>query len=78
MWVLFTNSSQSTLWKFHVQADFPFVDWTNDDVVISDGRCWEQGNLSRTRRTGSGSSPMAFAKARSGFVSVFKGLEVKE
>ena len=76
--VLLTNSGQLTLRKFHVQTDFPFVDWTNDDVVISDGQCWEQGNLSRTRCTGSGSSPMALAKARSGFVSVFKCPEVKE
>ena len=46
--------------------------------MISDGQCWERGNLSRTRRTGSGSCLMVLAKARSGLVSVSQRPEMNE
>ena len=39
--VLFTNSDQLALQKFHLWTGYPSVDWTSDGVVISDGRCWE-------------------------------------
>ena len=46
--------------------------------MISDGRCWERGNQSRTRRTGSGSCLMVLPKARFGLVSVSQRLEMNE
>ena len=69
---------QLALWKFHLRTGFSFVDWMSDGVVISDGRCWEQGNLSRMHCTGSGSCPMVLAKAKSGLLSVFQRPEMNE
>ena len=71
-------SAQLALRKFHLQTGFPSVGWTNDGIVISDGRCCERGNLSRICRTGSGSCPVTLTKASSGWVSVLQRPEMKE
>ena len=57
---------------------FPFAGWTGDDVEISNGQCWDWGNLSRMCCTSDGSCPVTLTRVRSNLVLVFQHLEMNE
>ena len=69
--------SQSVLRKFQRFTGLPDTVCTRNGAVISDGLWWERRNLSRMRLSGSGSSLLQVANAKSGLVLLFQRDEKK-
>ena len=70
------NLTQSAFLKFHLTGLLE-LEATSGTGVMSDGRCWDLGNSSSTRRVGDGWSSVLLAKARFVFVSAFQQAEWK-
>ena len=74
--VICLNVSQFALRKFHRFTGLHAIGAVRHGEEISDGRCYDRGNLSRTRRVGMPVSAV-WANARSWFVSEFQRCEWK-